>query len=343
MTRIQFGTLSIPSCPVDLYMEKFFDSEEAPEQEIDVKNYDTLTQTLKELESGELDLLAMPAELLHGKQLQMYNANCEVLGARTPRTPNMILVSENKLQYQPKSAIILSDSKLVRRQLRRARKGLRVLSTKAFIEINEREEKFEDELEKYSWMEKLRLSEEIDGFIIPRVIYSEVEINGRRHSLLPDPHNLGDSHYLAHPYSDLVVIIGRKNFPKSISELFTETEGDTIWKIQDYFLSSMDEKQLQTIGVLVRHRKLSTLMIQAEKHRDLTMEQSFHDLEGEVITNEILVEFKIEKISSDGKRTISLHRVVPYSKHEIAMVATKKDWMKFLERAEMNEIKFLND
>ena len=216
MTRIQFGTLSIPSCPVDLYMEKFFDSEEAPEQEIDVKNYDTLTQTLKELESGELDLLAMPAELLHGKQLQMYNANCEVLGARTPRTPNMILVSENKLQYQPKSAIILSDSKLVRRQLRRARKGLRVLSTKAFIEINEREEKFEDELEKYSWMEKLRLSEEIDGFIIPRVIYSEVEINGRRHSLLPDPHNLGDSHYLAHPYSDLVVIIGRKNFPKSI-------------------------------------------------------------------------------------------------------------------------------
>ena len=105
----------------------------------------------------------------------------------------------------------------------------------------------------------------------------------------------------------------------------------------------MDEKQLQTIGVLVRHRKLSTLMTQAEKHRDLTMEQSFHDLEGEVITNEILVEFKIEKISSDGKRTISLHRVVPYSKYEIAMVTAKKDWMKFLERAEMNEIKFLND
>ena len=343
MTRIQFGTLSIPSCPVDLYMEKFFDSEEAPEQEIDVKNYDTLTQTLKELESGELDLLAMPAELLHGKQLQMYNANCEVLGARTPRTPNMILVSENKLQYQPKSAIILSDSKLVRRQLRRARKGLRVLSTKAFIEINEREEIFEDELEKYSWMEKLRLNEDIDGYIIPRVIYSEVDINCRRHSLLPDPHNFGDSHYLAHPYSDLVVIVGRKKFPKSISELFTETEGDTIWKIQNYFLSSLDEEQLQTMGVLVRHRKLSTLMIQAEKHRDLTMEQSFHDLEGEVITNEVLVELRIEKISNDGKRTISLHRVVPYSKYEIAMVATEKDWTKVLERAEMNEIKFIND
>ena len=149
MERIQFGTLSITSCPVDKYMEKFFDSEEAPEQEIDVLKFHSLTETLEKLENGELDLLAMPEELLHGQHLQMYNANCKVLGARTPRTPNMILVSENKLQYQPKSGIILSDSKLVRRQLRRARKGLRVLSTKAFIEINKIEEIFDDELEKY--------------------------------------------------------------------------------------------------------------------------------------------------------------------------------------------------
>jgi hypothetical protein len=34
---------------------------------------------------------------------------------------------------------------------------------------------------------------------------------------------------------------------------------------------------------------------------------------------------------------------VPYSKYEIAMVATEKDWRKVLERAEMNEIKFIND
>jgi hypothetical protein len=84
-------------------------------------------------------------------------------------------------------------------------------------------------------------------------------------------------------------------------------------------------------------------MIQAEKHRDLTMEQSFHDLEGEVITDEVLVEFRIEKISSDGKRTISVHRVVPYSKYEVAIVATKKDWTKVLERSGMNETKFIND
>jgi hypothetical protein len=341
MARIQFGTLSIPSCPVDKYMEKFLDSEESPELEIELKSCKNLSLTLKKLENGELDLLALPAENLHGKQLEMYNANCEVLGARTPRTPNMILVSENKIQYQPKSAIILSDSKLARRQLRRARKGLRVLSVIAFAEIYDLDLEFDNELSKYSWMEELRLNGDIDGYVIPRVIYSQIDINERRHSLLPDPNNLGDSHFLPQPYSDLVIIIGRKNFPRSISELFTEVEGDTIWKMQDYFLSSIDEKELEGIGILVRHRKLSTLMTQAEKHKDLIMEQSFHDLEGEVITKEILVEFRIEKISNNGKKTISLQRVIPYSKFQTAMVATGKDWRKILDRAEMND--FVND
>ena len=82
-------------------------------------------------------------------------------------------------------------------------------------------------------------------------------------------------------------------------------------------------------------------MTQAEKHKDLIMEQSFHDLEGEVITNEILVEFRIEKISNNGKKTISLQRVIPYSKFQIAMVATEKDWKKILDRAEIND--FVND
>ncbi len=227
MVRIQFGTLSIPSCPVDEYMQKFFDSEESLD-EVERKDLDSFSEGLKELEDGNLDLLAMPAQMLHGKQLEMYNSGCEVIGARTPRTPNMILVSENKLQYQPRSAIILTDSKLIRSQLRRARRGIRVLSSKAFIEINKITEKFENELEKYSWMERLRLNGEIDGFVIPRVIYSQIEINGRRHTLLPDPHNLGDNHFLPKPYSDLVVIIGRKNFPNSIGKLFTETEGNTI-------------------------------------------------------------------------------------------------------------------
>jgi len=342
MERIQFGTLSIPSCPVNQYMDKFFESSESPDIKIESKEYESLTSALENLEKGDLDLLTMPASLLHGRQIEMHEANCEVLGARTPRTPNMVLVSENKIRYQPKSAIILTKSKLVRRQLRRSRGGMRVLSPSAFIKIEKRDESFENELEIYSWMEKLRQNKEIDGYIIPRVIYSTLNISERRHTLLPDPQNLGDDHFLPNPYSDLVVILGRKKYPNKIVKLFSETEGETIWKIQNHFIGRMDDDQLETVGMLTRHRQMRDIMKQAEEHRDLTMVQAFHDSEGEVNTNEVLVEFRIEAISDDGKRTISMDRVVPYSKYEIAMIATERDWRKIIKNAEMSDIGFLN-
>ena len=343
MERIQFGTLSISSCPVNQYMEKFFESSEAPDAQIETKKQESFNQALENLQNGDLDLLAMPARLLHGKQMEMHEADCQVHGARTPRTPNMVLVSENKIQYQPKSAIILCESKLIRRQLRRSRGGMRVLSPTAFIEIEKRDESLGNELERYSWMEKLRQNNEIDGYIIPRVIYSTLNISERRHTLLPDPQNRGDDHFLPTAYSDLVVLVGRRNYPNKNAKLFSEIEGETVWKIQNHFIGEMDENQLNGIGILTRHRKMSTLMKQAEEHKDLTMEQAFHDLEGEANTNEVLVEFRIETISNDGKRTIAVDRVIPYSGYEIAMIATEKDWRRVIESSKITGIDFFNN
>ncbi|MBT3847279.1 MAG: hypothetical protein HOF57_05330 [Euryarchaeota archaeon] len=343
MERIQFGTLSISSCPVNQYMEKFFESSEAPDAQIETKKQESFIQALENLQNGDLDLLAMPARLLHGKQMEMYEADCQVHGARAPRTPNMVLVSENKIQYQPKSAIILCESKLIRRQLRRSRGGMRVLSPNAFIEIEKRDESLGNELERYSWMERLRQNNEIDGYIIPRVIYSTLNISERRHTLLPDPQNRGDDHFLPTAYSDLVVLVGRKNYPNKNAKLFSEIEGETVWKIQNHFIGEMDENQLNGIGILTRHRKMSTLMKQAEEHKDLTMEQAFHDLEGEANTNEVLVEFRIETISNDGKRTIAVDRVIPYSGYEIAMIATEKDWRRVIESSKITGIDFFNN
>ena len=341
MERIQLTTLSIPSCPVDKYIQKFLESNQSPDVIIESKELETFNSALESLQNGDSDLLAMPARLLHGKQMDMYEADCEVLGARTPRTPNMVLVSENKIQYQPKSAIILCKSKLIRRQLRRSRKGMRILSPSAFIEIEKREYTLGDELDVYSWMEELRQNNEIDGYIIPRVIYSTLNITERRHTLLPDPQNIGDSHFLPTPYSDLVLLLGRKNYPRKVVKLFSEIEGETIWKIQNHFIGGMNEEQVENIGILTRHRKMSTLMKQAEEHKDLTMEQAFHDSEGESNTNEVLVEFRIETVSNDGKRTIGVDRVIPYSKYERAMIATEKDWRKIVESAGMDGIDFL--
>jgi hypothetical protein len=54
MERIQFGTLSISSCPVNQYMEKFFESSEAPDAQIETKKQESFIQALENLQNGDL-------------------------------------------------------------------------------------------------------------------------------------------------------------------------------------------------------------------------------------------------------------------------------------------------
>ena len=126
-------------------------------------------------------MLAIPAELLHGKQIEMRSAGCEVVGARTPRRPNLVLVSDDKLEYQPRLGIILAESALVRRQIRRARGGLRVLSPAAFASISEQDCPEGGSAEVARWMEEMRQSGQIEGYITSRAVYDSI---GPRHVVM---------------------------------------------------------------------------------------------------------------------------------------------------------------
>ena len=341
MERIMLGTISTPSCPVADYMTRFLDSGDAPEIDIGTKNVETLETALENLQNGNLDLVALPAYLLHGKHNSVLSADCVVLGARTPRQPNLVLVSENKINYQPKSAIILSDSGIVRRQIKRARKGLRVLSLEAFAGISELGEIPENEEERVAWMEALRESGTIDGYIIPRPIYSALNLNERRHALLPDPHKRGDAHFLPPAYSDLVIFIGRKRFPRSTMEKISEIEGESIWYVQNHLVSTLSTEDIDDVGIMVRHRHVAAIMKQADVEKDLTMEQAFHDTEGEVTEENVLVEIRIETLSSDGSRTIAMNRVTPHADLQHSTISAGKDWGVLLRSAVNSNIDFL--
>jgi|TARA_B100001105_G_scaffold186349_1_gene150955 hypothetical protein len=341
MERIMLGTIATPSCPVADYMSRFLDSGDAPDIDIDTINVENFEIALEKLQNGDLDLVALPAYLLHGKLLAMKSADCDVLGARTPRQPNPVLVSENKINYQPKSAIILAESGITRHQLRRSRKGLRVLSLEAFARISELGEVPEGEAERVAWMEALRESGTIDGYIIPRPIYSALNLNERRHALLPDPHKRGDSHFLPPAYSDLVIIIGRRLFPYSTMEKISEVEGESIWHVQNHFVGSLSIEDVDDVGIMVRHRHIAAIMKQAEVEKDLTMEQAFHNTEGEVTEGNVLVEIRIESLSSDGSRTIAMNRVTPHADLPHSTISAGKDWGVLLRNAVISDIDFL--
>lgn len=324
--RLTIATLDSSKCQVTLRMGSFVESGHTSGLDITTVSTQSLSNGLGLLESGDADILALPAELVHGKMMEILQSGCKVVGARTPVRPYPVLVSDNKIQYQPKSAILLCDNKLNRRQLRRSRGGLRVLSPDAFASIVDIEEAPTDSIMKARWMEGLRDAGEIDGFVIPRGIYEGANLVSRRHSLLPDGLNEGDPAFLPPAYSDLIVLLARNRFPKSISKEISEKEGETCWWVQNSMLGSLNPEMLEKIGVLVRHRQVRSLIKQAEATRDLTLEQVCLDPDGEVIEEEVHVEIKLEFVSKDGTRTIGLHRVIRHSDHERATIASLRDW-----------------
>ena len=333
MDELTLAIVDSPDCPVSEHIAIFLASGDAPEIPIDSRTVSGFSEGLTLLGGGEFDLVAMPARLLHGRQAEMLAAGCEVVGARVPRRPNLVLVSENKIGYQPKSAIILSDSKLVRRQLRRARRGLRILGPTAFAAIGGLDAPPSDPAPLAEWMEELRQSEEIDGYITSRPIYDELDIRGRRHALLPDPKDRGGAHFLPLPYADLVILMSRRRFPISISEQLSEPEGNTSWRVHDQLISGLSEEILERTGILVRHRHVRSLMKQAEEHKDITLEQSCHDTEGEVLDDDMRVEIRLEIVSKNGHKTLGLDRIVRYADYEHATISVLRDWEVLIREA----------
>ena len=263
----------------------------------------------------------------------MLEAGCQVLGARTQRRPARFFVSENRIWYQPKGAIILCDDKIIRRQLKRARRGLRLLSSEAYASIHGIEDRPDSEDEIARWMEKLRRNGNIDGFVTSREVFNSIHCSSRRTVLGIDPEEREGDRYLPVPYADLVVLIGRSGFPRKLIQQVSELEGETVWWTQDNLIGGLSESELDRVAILVRHRQVGAIMRQAEEFLDLTMETVFHDPEGDTETTEVHVEIRIEFLSDDGMQTISVERLVPLSSLQDSVIALAKDWDRMLSTA----------
>lgn len=328
--RLNVATLDHPHCLISRRLEEFAASEAAADLELELAAVPSLEAGLALLSEGDLDLFAVPAGLLHGRQIEVLGAGCQVVGARVPRRPARVLVSEDKVWYQPKGGIILCEERIVRRQLRRARRGLRVLSPRAFAGIRERDDLPEESFELAHWMELLRREGEIDGFVTTREMYDSLRTGARRHVLGVDPAEREGDRYLPVPYADLVVLIGRTGFPRRLIERLSEREGETIWWVHDNLIGALSSDELERVALLVRHRQVGAIMRQAEEYQDLAMESTFHDPEGEMTETEVHVEIRMELISDDGLHTLSVERVVPISDLHPATVSLSHDWDKML-------------
>ena len=88
----------------------------------------------------------------------------------------------------------------------------------------------------------------------------------------------------------------------------------------------MDPALQDCVGLEVRHRQVGAILRQAEENRDLVLEQACHDPDGEIYHDEVRVEVRLESLSSDGRKTLSLERLVAMSEYQRAIVALMMDW-----------------
>ena len=67
--RLTVASLDHPHCLSSRNLEDFLASEEAGNLELEINPVNTLEEAIEGLNEGELDLLAMPARFLLGKQI----------------------------------------------------------------------------------------------------------------------------------------------------------------------------------------------------------------------------------------------------------------------------------
>jgi hypothetical protein len=324
--RIVVGTLDSPSCKVSSQISTHFESNELEDIEHSVVSVKGLDAGIKSLSEGDLDLLAIPATEISGREGAISDSGCQVMGARTPRRASQVLVSPDRLTYQPKSAIIVSDSVLIRRQLLRARPDLQAVSSEELGVLVSGFVPPEDPRGLPKALAELLEKGEIDGFVISRSEYDETNQTERRHTLMSQPNERGAPHFVPPPYSDLIAVVSRKGFPNRLAAKLTEPEGNTVLWVQSRIMRELETSMHDVIGLEVRHRNVGAILRQAEANRDLVLEQSCHDPDGEIYHDEVRVEIRMETLSKDGRRTLSLERLVAMSEYQRAVIALLMDW-----------------
>ena len=314
-------------CSAPLHVQQWMETQPLEGIEVTVQFDEDLTSALEILESGDADLLAISASTWH---LCKGASGTRVTAALPRRDENHILVANDRLGYLPHKSIILAENRLQRRQLRRYRSDFRVLDPYAFADMIEREAPAESGLALQAWMEDLRATKIITGYVSERHWFDAANIDARRHMLMTDIRD-DSARFLPSPLNGLTLLVSRKGFPKSLSDRIGDAESLTAWACEQVILGQIHPEILDRVGMIVRHRQVASLLNQAEQEKDLLRSTSLLDGEGDVIDTTSLVEILIEVVGRTGERTLLLERLIHKEDAVTHARLLVVDWRNLLE------------
>ena len=86
----------------------------------------------------------------------------------------------------------------------------------------------------------------------------------------------------------------------------------------------------------VSHRQVASLLMQSEDERVPIIAEACISADGEIHEEEVHIEIRMEVISFDGKRILSIQRITPYSGYEFKVTSTIIDWKKMIDASTGN-------
>ena len=145
-----------------------------------MKQVPHMESAIETLQNGRGDLLAMSAH----QWKDLGHKGLVVVGVLPRREPTWVLVSEDKPEYLKSKAIVVCDHILLRRQMRRLRADLRLMSSEDFANFIAKGEAYAalEPEDRTHWLEELRQDEVLDGYIVSRGMHAELKFKARRHT-----------------------------------------------------------------------------------------------------------------------------------------------------------------
>ena len=311
-----------------VYVRKWLETQPLEDLKIDVEFDVNLTSAISILDNGDADLLAVSASAWY---LSKGAPNTMVATAIPRRDENHILVADDRPAFLPHKSIILASNRLQRRQLRRYRADFRIIDPIAFADMIGRSTPPESKLHLQEWMEDLRATKIIAGYVSEKHLFNIANIDARRHMLMTDSKD-HSTRFVPSPLQGLTLLVSRKGFPTSLSERIGDAESMTAWTCEKIILEQIDPEIRDRVGMIVRHRQIPSLLNQAEQEKDLLRSTSLLDAEGDVVDTNSMVEIILEIVGRTGERTLMLERLFEKGEETVHSRLLVAEWKEMLER-----------
>ena len=300
--RIVIFTTPSKSDGVRRHIEQTVDSK-GKHLDLLLKQLPSLDDAVHLLNSGSGDLIAMSPE----EWEQIRDNRFTLVGILPRREPTWVLVSDDNPDRLVKEPLVVCDSELMSRQFQRVRPDATILQSGMVIEDSVLEER-----ETWMSIEQLRSRGEIDGYIIPRSLYTMLNIRSRRHTLglqREQPRGLRER-FIPPPMHGFTLLVGRFGFPSEVVESLCDQPAMVAYEVEHMLMNNLPEEFRGMTGIFVEQRKLGSLMNESKKNNDGFFEKFYIDTENKPIRSGPQIEVFLESLDHQGRVAFGCYKVI---------------------------------